>query len=97
VTDEGGSTPVARRGTDVTAVDVDGRLSLFVPSSEQIVLLNESASAIWTLCDGTRTVDAIVSTLAEEWAKAPDVMRVEVHQVLARLDAVGALVPAPDR
>lgn len=96
MTDNGAATGVGRQGPDVTVVDVDGRLSLFVPSSEQIVLLNESASAVWALCDGSRTEGAIVSTLAQRCGKAPDEIRDEVRQALVRLANVGALVPTPE-
>jgi hypothetical protein len=97
VTDNGAATWPGRQGSDVTVVDVDGRLSLFVPSSDQIVLLNESASAVWGLCDGRHTEDAIVSTLAQRFGKAADEIRDEVRPALARLTDVGALVPTADR
>lgn len=52
---------------------------------EGVLVLNPSAAAILKLCDGTRTVEAIVSTLSEMTGGidvSPD-----VHSLLDRLAA----------
>ena len=45
-------------------------LLLYTPDSDDAHVLNTSAMAIWKLCDGNRTVDEIIDTLAE-WLEQP--------------------------
>ena len=53
---------------------------------EKGIELSASAAEILRLCDGARTVDAIVDSLAEKYA-ATDRVRVE-HEVLEFLNAM---------
>lgn len=60
---------------------------------ERGLLLNESASAIVRLCDGSRTIDQIVDHLAAEWSASRPRVEVDVRAFLARIEARGLLAP----
>jgi hypothetical protein len=79
----------------VHAVEVDGRVSLYVPATDQIVSLNETASTVWSLCDGHRDTDEVVGTVAAVYGRGIEDIRAEVCQVLEDLRAAGALAPLP--
>ncbi len=51
-------------GADVVESDIGGRIALFRPETGETLLLSATASDIWRLCDGERTVEAIVRLLA---------------------------------
>ena len=72
--------------------EIEGRVQLFVPGRAEALVLNDTASAVWRLCDGSRTLDELVAELAsafdvESRAIAADVERtvseLTTHQVLA--------------
>jgi hypothetical protein len=44
---------------------------LFNPDTNQIKLLNNTAVAIWRLCDGSRDLPAIVKTIKESYDQVP--------------------------
>lgn len=54
------------RHRDTLAVEeVEEDLLVYDPVKDQVHLLNVTASAIWELCDGTRTVSEIARELGE--------------------------------
>ncbi|GAA2485324.1 hypothetical protein GCM10010276_23920 [Streptomyces longisporus] len=57
---------------------------------ERVVVLHGSAGPVLRLCDGTRTVDAIVAELGERYPTAP--VTAEVPGFLAALRKEGWLV-----
>jgi len=61
----------------------------------QAVSLNPSSSAIWELCDGNRTYDGIVDTLASQFTVERDLLRPQVSQVLSELARLGYLDTPP--
>ncbi len=80
----------------LTEVEVDGEIAIYHPLTDQVVLLNASASAIWrlTAADGA-TVDGLVPLVAEAFGIDLDEARrgveagVEVlvdEQLLIRVD-----------
>lgn len=78
-----------------TEVEVDGRVHVYSPTTQQLVALNETASDVWRLCDGEHTTDDIVDRLSRSYQVDPDVVRQDVHGVLAQFVTL-ALLPAPD-
>ena len=45
-----------RRKTDYRLEQLDGEMVLYHPSETKILYFNQTASLIWQLCDGERTV-----------------------------------------
>jgi hypothetical protein len=63
---------VYRRSTDVVARQVGGE-SILVPirhnvgNLDYVYTLNAVAARVWSLLDGTRTIDAVVSDVCDEF------------------------------
>jgi len=75
----------------VREVEVDGCLSLYRRDVDQVVVLNETASDVWRLADGTLDDDEIVALLAAAYGVAPEIIGDEVRATLARLVQEGFL------
>jgi Coenzyme PQQ synthesis protein D (PqqD) len=63
--------PIGPRCDDLAQVIVDGRACIFAPATRQIAVLNESASAIWHLIDGRRTVAEVTAVLRSTYGSSP--------------------------
>ncbi|MBC9727570.1 pyrroloquinoline quinone biosynthesis peptide chaperone PqqD [Streptomyces sp. TRM68367] len=87
VPDAGDWSPVLSRSVMLRYDWVRGTDLLVMP--ERVVVLHGSASAVLRLCDGERTVGAIVAELAERFPGAP--VATEVPQFLGRLRDEGWL------
>jgi pyrroloquinoline quinone biosynthesis protein D len=60
-----------------------GRWILLAP--ERVLTPDETAVAVLKLCDGKRTVEEIVETLAKEYSATADVIRADVLDLLQGL------------
>jgi len=58
---------------------------------ERGLVLNASAAAILTLCDGTRTIDEIVATLASDVDAPRERVDADVRALIAQLEDKGLL------
>lgn len=52
---------------DVTEVEVDGQVCLYAPGTDSVVVLNQTASDVWFLCDGQLDEQQIVDRLAASY------------------------------
>lgn len=75
----------------VETLDIDGELVLLDPSTNGIHHLDRLGSVIWSVLDGTATVDELVADLAEAFATADDVVRKDLDDLLAGLYRIGVL------
>lgn len=58
---------IVRPGESVRALDIDGEITLFHESTQTALVLNTTASDVWRLIDGRRSVDDIVSLLSSSY------------------------------
>ena len=79
--------------TGVTEQTVDGQSWLYAPSTEQAVILNDSATAVWRLADGRHGVTAVCTLVAAEYGVPEEVVGADVRQAIASFVAAG-LIPA---
>ncbi|MFL6073257.1 MAG: pyrroloquinoline quinone biosynthesis peptide chaperone PqqD [Mycobacteriales bacterium] len=77
-------TPVLARHARLRWNQARGQWTLLLP--ETVVLLNDTAGEVLSLCDGTRDLDAVVSALAENYDG------VDAGEVAALLDGLGGAV-----
>ena len=56
-----------RPSSQLIESEIDGDISLYHPTSEQVVVLNGTASDVWRLCDGERTIEQVASLLAASY------------------------------
>jgi Coenzyme PQQ synthesis protein D (PqqD) len=71
--------PVA---TDATVVEIDGRVALFIPATQELAFLNTTASDVLRLCDSHRTLDDIVSRIASDSGIPPKAVSDSVTQAI---------------
>ena len=64
---------------------LDGELLLYHVSDTKILYLNPTASLIWQLCDGERTVGDIVAVLGDAYPEVGDALLGDVEAALAEL------------
>lgn len=69
---------------------VRGKSILLYP--EGVLVLNPTAEAILSLCDGRRTTDEIAATLAERYGGDPVAVRTDVWNFLGELAERGLLL-----
>jgi len=61
---------------------MDNEMLLFNSKTTHVLYLNESASVIWQLCDGKRSVDEIIDLLAGTYPEAAASIRSDVHETI---------------
>ena len=81
--------PMRREG--IRAETIDGETVLYDPLRGHAVYLNETASLIWQLCDGSRTADEMATALQRELPGKPQVGE-DMRETIARFAAAGLLV-----
>lgn len=69
---------------DVSTLELDGRIIALTPNREDVVFLNDTASAVWRLADGTRTLPQILDELAHAYDTQPETIADDVQAVIAR-------------
>ena len=67
----------------IVATDIDGDISLYDPSTEQVMVLNATASDVWLLSDGEHTLPEMVELLAGAYGVKPDDIKEEVKSTVA--------------
>jgi hypothetical protein len=70
---------------------IDDEILLFHPGRTEIVYCNETASLIWQLCDGERTVQELIDLLADAYPEAGPALADDVLVTLQRLAEHGAV------
>ena len=94
---------VPRKRRNFHLEEVDGEHILFGRTRAAAHFLNESASAIWNVCDGTRSVREIVQIFSDAYPDSAGEIAQQVPQVIGELAAAGVLAfddaeagPLPD-
>lgn len=75
----------------VTEVEVGGRVNLYAPATAQAVLLNDTASDVWRLVDGTSTGRDIVALLAGSYRVPAASIEADVLAALRRFVEAGLI------
>lgn len=85
-------TGLPQRHPDAAYKLVDGEALIVVPGSDAThVVLNETGARIWELLDGTRDLDSISASIAEEFEAEPAQARRDLEDLLAELREHGAM------
>lgn len=79
----------------ILTTEVDGDLGLYDPVREQVAILNRTASDIWELCDGTRTITGIARELAAAYSEDLNQIREEVEATIRSFRESGFLEGTP--
>jgi Coenzyme PQQ synthesis protein D (PqqD) len=78
-----------RRTKDVHEYPLGDELLLYVAEGARAHALNVSARAIWSLCDGSRTVAEIASVLADDVGRPAEELRPDVASAIERFEELG--------
>jgi hypothetical protein len=70
---------------------IDNELLLFHPAQAQILYCSETASLIWQLCDGQRTLQEITALLVAAYPEAADTIAEDVAATLLQFSQHGAI------
>ncbi len=76
---------------DYRLEEFDGELLLYHPATTRTLHMNDSATLIWNLCNGKRTIQDIVATLAEAYPESVESIENDVMQTIKNLSDNGVL------
>jgi coenzyme PQQ synthesis protein D (PqqD) len=82
-----GTRPLRRSG--LWARQTGGENALYDPATEAVHLLNETAWAIWDLCDGETSPDEMIEAICEISRMHREVVSEDVSRILAQFDEAG--------
>lgn len=71
--------------------ELDGELLLFSPAHGRVIALNQPAALVWSLCDGTRTIEEIGALIASAYPEAAAEIPGDVAQIVALFERHDAL------
>ncbi len=77
----------------VIETEVKGDISLFDAETNNVIVLNSTASDVWRLCDGEQTLEEIISLLAQAYQCPADRIRSDVTETIEELVDKGVLPP----
>lgn len=83
-----------RHNESVVAEEIDDDVSLYLSTTNDVLVLNRTAGDVWSLADGDLSGDEIVQLLAKAYETAPESISQDVSRVLDDLTGRGFLVPA---
>jgi hypothetical protein len=76
----------------ILETDVNGDTSLYNPRTEQVTILNGTASDIWRLADGSHTLDEMTELLASAYRTSPEQIAGDVEAAVSDFVKAGLLV-----
>jgi hypothetical protein len=87
---------VPRIGPDVSSIQLDDETVLYDGLSRRLIVLNGTASLVWSCCNGTSPIETIIADLAGAYGVLPETIQPEIVDLFERLDAEGLLVRGLD-
>lgn len=81
----------ATRNARFELVQVEGETILYDQATHDVIYLDSSASIIWALCDGHRSVRDISHAIARAYPESRDAIPGDVQRTVAELARQGAL------
>ncbi len=80
-----------RQTPDFRLEQLDGELLLYHPGQTSIMYCNQTASLIWGLCDGQRSVQDIIALLSAAYEPAAASVAADVEATLDQFHQHGAI------
>ena len=72
--------------------EMEGENLLYRLGGHKAIHLNDTATLIWKLCDGSRTVQEIIDLLAKEYPGSETAIAADVREAIELLVSEGALL-----
>jgi hypothetical protein len=76
---------------DYRLEELDGELLLYHPATTATIYLNDTASLVWNLCNGERSVGEIMDVLKDSFPEAADSIPEDVEMTLSEFVEHGAI------
>ena len=67
----------------IIETEIEGEISLYDPSTEQVMVLNKTASDIWLLSDGEHTLQEMTDLLANAYGVESVEIRKDVEETVS--------------
>ncbi len=83
-----------RRVDGFALEEIDGELLLYSMAGERVLYCNATAALVWQLCDGERTIEAMVELVQAAYPEASERIAREVPATVGLLVESGALTLA---
>jgi hypothetical protein len=80
-----------RQMTGFRLEQMDTELLLYHPSGARILYFNQTASLVWELCDGSRSIQAIIDLLREAYPEAAEQISPDVSETLRKFIEFGCV------
>jgi len=77
--------------SQVIETEIEGEISLYDPASEQVTILNGTASDVWLLCDGGHSIEEIKDLLAASYGTTREAVSEDVERTIAEFRTAGLL------
>jgi len=90
------SRDLPRHAAGLIECPVQDELLVYDPRSERVIALNESARAIWSLCDGRHSADDVAATLGRSLGLPPHALESDVGRAISEFRNAGFLDPRLD-
>ncbi len=71
--------------------EIEGELLLYSPNQTKTIYLNQSATIIWQLCDGSREIEEIETMLLKTFPDAAEAIPKDLRSCLDSLRNDGAI------
>lgn len=88
--------PLGLRRSDCTSVVLDGRVSVHSPETRAVHTLDRTATSVWHLLDGRRTLDEVVDEVAVGRTSPRADVEADVLSAVTALRHHGLLAPEPE-
>lgn len=76
---------------------IDGRAVVIQPSAGKVHELNPAGTLLWSRADGTRSVEALASELAQEYGISAELARADAVEFFRSMETLGLLSMVPAR
>lgn len=75
----------------ILETEIDAEISLYDPRTEQVTVLNGTASDVWRLVDGKRSVEEITELLSSAYQVSPNEIAADVTQTVGLFAEAGLI------
>ena len=82
---------VGPASSHVLETEIDEDISLYVPQTEQVIVLNGTASDIWRLADGSHTIGEVIELLASSYGVSAESITADVEKTVDELSEAGLI------